>query len=135
MNMRLFLFFALMSNIAFDAAGAASLACPPQAPSEWRVANGRLEAVRVLAYLAGDTLNEDALPSGPPDREWKRDGILYQSWEMNEGAPQAVYQVDCLYSGTAHYLRLDASKVKRCLGRWKLRDKKVVEGSLVFNCE
>ena len=126
---------ALLAGCASDAAAAAPLSCPPQAPPAWRIADSHLEAVRVLAYMAGDTLDEDALPSGPPDREWRRNGLLYQSWAMNEGAPPAVYQVDCLYSGTQRFLRLDASKVKRCLGRWRLREKQVVQGSLVFDCE
>jgi hypothetical protein len=134
MSGRLFLASALMSSLAFGTA-AASLSCPPQAPLEWRIDNGQLEAVRVLAYMAGDTLNEEALPAGPPDREWRRDGMLYQSWVMNEGAPQTVYQVDCLYSGTQRYLRLDAAKVKRCLGRWRLRGEKLVQGSLAFECK
>lgn len=128
------IFSALLGCAAFDAIGAASLRCPLHAPPDWQIADGRLESVRVLAYLAGDALNNDALPSGPPDREWKRDGKLYQTWEMNAGAPQAVYQVDCLYSGTTRYLRLDAAKVKRCLARWRLRGEKVVQGSLVFDC-
>ncbi len=135
MSTHLFLVSVLLGCAAFDAAAASSLRCPLHAPSEWRIADGRLESVRVLSYLAGDTLDEDALPSGPPDREWKRDGKLYQAWEMNAGPQQAVYQVDCLYNGSKRYLRLDASKVKRCLGRWRLRGGKVVQGSLIFECE
>lgn len=134
MSKHLFFVSVLLGCTALDAAAAGLLRCPLHAPPDWGIADGRLESVRVLAYLAGDTLNEDALPSGPPDREWKRAGKLYQAWDMNAGAPHAVYQVDCLYSGTKRYLRLDASKVKRCLGRWHLRGEKVVQGSLVFDC-
>lgn len=88
-----------------------------------------------LQNVDRSTLRKDALPSGPPDREWKRDGKLYQAWEMNAGPQQAVYQVDCLYNGSKRNLRLDASKVKRCLGRWRLRGEKVVQRSLIFECE
>jgi len=118
------------------AVAAAPLFCPASAPSDWGMTKpGKLESVRVLAYLAGDKLDDNALPSGPPDREWTRAGALYQSWVMNTGAPKTVYQVDCLYTGTDRYLRLDAAHVKRCLAKWRLRRTAPVAGSLVFRCE
>lgn len=122
--------------VIMHCAAAAPLVCPARAPSDWgMVAPGKLESVRVLAYLAGDKLDDEALPSGPPDREWRRAGVLYQSWAMNAGAPQTVYQVDCLYTGTNRYLRLDAARVKQCVAKWNLRGTALVEGSLVFRCE
>ena len=117
-------------------ATAAPLRCPERAPNDWRMATpGKLESVRVLAYLAGDKLDDNALPSGPPEREWTRADVLYQSWTMNAGAPNTVYQVDCRYSGTDHYLRLDARRVMQCVAKWHLHGKAVVAGSLTFRCQ
>jgi len=117
-------------------ATAAPLRCPERAPNDWRMATpGKLESVRVLAYLAGDKLDDSALPSGPPDREWTRAGVLYQSWAMNAGGSNTVYQIDCLYGGTDRYLRLDAVGVKQCVAKWSLHGKLPLKDSLAFRCE
>lgn len=106
------------------------LTCPASAPTEWGV-NARLESARVLSFRSGARQDENsALPIMAPVKEWERAGMLYQTWNMNFDAPAFTYQVDCLFSGTARYVRLDAGNVKRCLAKQHLRAK-----TFTFRCD
>jgi hypothetical protein len=100
------------------------LTCPATAPAGWGAAHSRLESIRVLSFRAGRTRDENtALPIMAPAKEWERAGVLYQTWNMNVDVPAFTSQVDCLFSGTTRYVRLDAGSVKRCLAKQHLRSK------------
>lgn len=120
--------------LTFGLANAAVFECPANAPSAWKVGKARLDRVRVLGYLPGDKLDEKTLPDGPPDKEWQRGGILYQSWNVKAGAPPMIYMVDCLYAGTGRFLRLDASQAGECVAKSKMRGQAPVPGTLEFRC-
>jgi hypothetical protein len=115
-------------------ANAAVLECPANAPSEWKVGRARLDRARVLGYLPGARVDERALPEGTPDKEWQMGGALYQSWNMKAGAASMIYQVDCLYVGTARFLRYDARRTARCIARRRVRAETLMPGSLEFRC-
>jgi hypothetical protein len=114
-----------------SAALARPLTCPTTAPSEWGTVNAPLESVRVLSFRTGANRDEDtALPIMAPVKEWQRAGVLYQTWNMNVDAPAFTYQVDCLFNGTARYVRLGVGSVKRCLAKQHLRSK-----TFTFRCD
>ena len=116
--------------VAIPAIGA-PLSCPQYAPAQWKLANVALNAVRVLSYPADQPLVEgEALPIMAPFDEVERKGVVYQTWNMNFDAPNYRFQVDCLYSGTERYLRIDAPDVKLCTAMWGQRRKK-----FSFKCE
>lgn len=132
MMSRHFMLIALL--LTFSLANAAVLECPAKAPPAWKAGKGRLDKARVLAYLPGDKLDEKALPDGPPDKEWQRGGILYQSWNVKAGAPPMIYQVDCLYADTDRFLRLDVNQVSECVAKRKMRGETPLPGTLEFRC-
>jgi hypothetical protein len=115
-------------------ASAAVLECPANAPSDWRVGRARLDRARVFAYLPGTKLDERALPEGTPDKEWRMEGALYQSWNMKPSNASMIYQVDCLYVGTPRFLRYDARRTERCIARRRMRGEALRPGSLEFRC-
>jgi hypothetical protein len=52
---------------------------------------------------------------------------------MNTDAPQFADYVDCLYSGTEKYVRLDASKTRECRARWRQHGQQVT--LISFGCD
>ncbi|MGX9733403.1 STY0301 family protein [Janthinobacterium aestuarii] len=103
---------------------AAPFSCPQAAPLTWDLPAARLDSVRVLSYPANQPpANGAALPILAPDREWTRAGTLYQRWNINFDAPHYLFQVDCLYTGTERYLRMDLPGVKQCTAAIQQRTK------------
>lgn len=113
---------------------ATAISCPPYAPQEWSERKLRLESVRVMVYLTGDVLDEEALPSGPPDREARVGQQLYQTWITASDSPEVMYAADCLYERTGRYLRFDLKGTSQCTARWRMSHAKPVAKSLSFRC-
>ena len=108
------------------AAPVVSVSCPQAAPSTWNLPAARLDSVRVLSYPTNHPpVDGEALPILAPIREWTRAGTLYQRWNINFDAPHYLFQVDCLYAGTARYLRLDLPGIKQCTAAIQQRTKMV----------
>ncbi|WP_402719373.1 hypothetical protein [Janthinobacterium rivuli] len=106
------------------AAPVVSVSCPQAAPSTWNLPAARLDSVRVLSYPADrPPVDGEALPILAPIREWTRAGTLYQRWDINFDAPRYLFQVDCLYTTTERYLRMDLPGVKQCVAAVKQRTK------------
>ncbi len=107
------------------------LSCPQAAPPSWALPAARLESVRVLSFPPDQPpVDGQAMPTMAPFKEWSRAGIAYQSWNMNFDAPSYKFQVECLYSGTDRYLRLDAPEVKQCVAAVSRHAK-----TLTFQCK
>lgn len=115
-------------------AQAAVLECPINAPADWKLPKSRLDRARVLSYLPATRTDERGLAEGLPDREWQVGGTLYQSWNMNAGRREMVYQVNCLYTGTSRFIRFDARSTARCLGKRRVRGDALMAGALEFRC-
>jgi hypothetical protein len=115
-------------------AGAAVLECPLNAPSEWKAGKSRLDRVRVLAYVPGGKAGDKGLPEGMPEKEWQQGGTLFQSWKLKTGRRPLAYQVDCLYVGTARFVRFDARSAGRCVAKRRLRGDALMPGSMEFRC-
>ncbi len=49
-----------------------------------------------------------------PTTQERRGGRIHQAWSMNSDAPAFVYKIDCLYTMTDKFIRIDAGQVKRC---------------------
>lgn len=109
---------AAVAMLAAQQAAGAPLSCPKTAPPAWGLPSAKLESVRVMSFPPDQPpVDGQPLPVMAPFNEWRRGGLLYQSWNMNFDAPRFQYQVDCLYSGTDRYLRLDAPSVGRCIAK------------------
>jgi hypothetical protein len=94
------------------------LTCPASAPAAWGVSDAPLTAVRVLSYPTDQPPEDDGSSSAmAPFRQWPHKDHYYQSWNMNFDAPRYTLKVDCMFSGTERFLRLDASKTKRCVAK------------------
>jgi hypothetical protein len=115
-------------------AHAAVLECPINAPSDWKVAKSRLDRARVLSYLPNTKSDERGLAEGLPDKEWQIGGSLFQSWNMKAGKRSLIYQVNCLYTGTARFIRFDARSAARCVAKRRVRGDALMPGSLEFRC-
>jgi hypothetical protein len=116
-------FVIAMAILAAQQAAAAPLSCPQTAPPAWGLLSAKLESVRVMSFPPDQPPVEgQPLPVMAPFDEWRQGGRLYQRWNMNFDAPRFQYQVDCLYSGTERYLRLDAPSVKRCIATLNLHN-------------
>lgn len=100
---------------------ATPLICPQRAPANWGVKNAPLASVRVLSFKRGETESATAPPTMAPTSEKHIAGLVVQSWLMNVDAPTFEDKVDCLYSGTDRYLRLDAADAKTCTAKWRPR--------------
>lgn len=125
------LVFGLASNLAV---ASPVVKCPEHLPKNEGKEPAQLERVRVLGYMPGDELNEDALPEGPPDKQWKRGRYLFQSWDVKTGRPPMIYQVDCVYAG-GQFLRMDVRSANVCLARWESEHGTLKAGSLRVHCE
>lgn len=124
MNGRRIIAVVALLTLALPQAGAKPVSCPAVAPAEWLRPNARLEEVRILSFLTDQPQAEgEALPIMAPFNEWKKGGVLYQTWNMNFDTPRFKYQVDCLYHGTERYVRLDAPDVKQCVLKDIIRKK------------
>ena len=64
-------------------------------------------------------MSDAAPPTMAPTSEAQVGRVVVQSWNMNVDAPTFQDKVDCVYSGTDRYLRLDASAVRTCTAKWK----------------
>lgn len=100
---------------------ATPLICPQRAPASWGARNATLASVRVLSFKRGETESATAPPTMAPTSEKYIAGLVVQSWPMNVDAPTFVDKVDCIYSGTDRYLRLDAADTKTCTAKWRAR--------------
>ena len=111
---------------AMRPAAAAPVSCPQAPPSSWNLPASKLDGVRVLSYPADQPpADGEALPILAPDREWTRDGTVYQRWNINFDAPQYLFQVDCLYAGTERYLRMALPGARQCVAANQQRPKMV----------
>lgn len=115
-------------------AHAAVLECPINAPAEWKSPKARLDRARVLGYLPTTRADEKALAEGLPAREWQTGGMLYQVWNMKAGRRGMIYQVDCIYAGTARFIRFDARSTGRCVAKRRVRSDALMPGSMEFRC-
>jgi hypothetical protein len=125
---------------AIARAESAKIACPYNPPADWATAGSRLDAIRVLSFPsdAPPLKPGDPLPTMVPDDEsTSPDGIIHQTWNMNADAPKFKYQIDCLYTGTERFIRMDAAGVKRCDARFRLShsDQTVSKPGFKFECK
>lgn len=117
-----------LSNLAYGG----GLTCPASAPVAWGVPHASLTAVRVLSYPSDQPPEDDGSSSAmAPFRQWRHKDHYYQSWNMNFDAPRYTFQVDCMFTGTERFLRLDASKAKRCVAKLSASTNKVES----FRCD
>jgi hypothetical protein len=105
-------------------AQAAVLECPGNAPPEWKAPKAKLDRVRVFGPSS----------EGLPEKEWQTGGALFQTWNMKTRSRRAVYQVDCLYTATARFIRFDARSTARCVAKRRVRADGLMTGSMEFRC-
>ena len=115
-------------------AQAVVLECPVAAPAEWKLPKSRLDRARVLSYLPTARADERSLAEGLPEREWQVGGSLYQSWNLKAGLRGTIYQVNCLYTGTARFIRFDPRSTARCVGKRRMRAGALMAGVMAFRC-
>ncbi|MGB9108688.1 MAG: hypothetical protein WCC39_08380 [Telluria sp.] len=114
-----------MLALSCSLAHAVVLECPINAPTEWKLAKSRLDRARVLGPSS----------EGVPEKEWQQGGTLYQAWNMKPvGRNHLSYRVDCLYTGTARFIRFDARSVGQCVGKRRVRMDALMAGSMEFRC-
>lgn len=115
-----------------NSASGDGLTCPTSAPAAWDVPQASLTAVRVLSYPADQPPEDDGSASAmAPFSQWRHKDHYYQSWNMNFDAPQYSFKIDCIFTGTERFLRLDASKTKRCVAKLNASTNKVQS----FRCD
>lgn len=128
-------YIALASSAAFfsGAICAHPLTCPSKTPVDWGTPPGSLEGIRILSAPPSYKMDNNALPIMAPFSQKIQRGALYEQWHMNSDAPAFFYQVDCLYEGTARYIRLDASTVRLCTSKSVKR--KLSYALISFRCD